>query len=139
MGTKVAGVDVLVYVDIEGVETVVGGQSGATLNRETNIIEVTSKDAAGWAESVGGVKSWSIECEGFLVEDDTSLDLIEEIWVNNRTLDVAIKMPSGKEYTGTAIIESLPLEMPQDDAVTLSISLTGTGKLNIIPALPITV
>ena len=56
--SKIAGVDVLVSVEVLGTPTVIGGQSGATLNRDTNIIEVTSKDANGWAESVGGVKSW---------------------------------------------------------------------------------
>ena len=137
MGKKVAGVDVLVYVDVDGVSTVLGGQSGATLNRETNIIEVTSKDANGWADSVAGVRSWSIECEGFLVNDDKALDKIENVWMENGTLDVSVKLPSGKEYTGTAIIESMPLEMPQDDAVSLSISFTGTGALKVVPAPPV--
>ena len=138
MSNKVAGVDVLVSVDVAGVPTVIGGQSGATLNRDTNIIEVTSKDAGQWAESVAGVRSWGIECEGFLVESDSSLDALENIWLNNGTVDVSIALPSGKKYQGTAIIESMPLEMPQDDAVSLSISFTGTGALEIVqaPVLP---
>lgn len=131
--SKIAGVDVLVSVDVLGVPKVIGGQSGATLNRDTNIIEVTSKDANGWAESVGGVKSWGIECEGFLVEDDASLEAIEKIWLENGTVDVSIALPSGKKYSGTAIIESFPVEMPQDDAVSMSISFTGTGELTITP------
>ena len=132
--SKIAGVDVLVSVDILGVPTVIGGQSGATLNRDTNIIEVTSKDAQGWAESVGGVKSWGVECEGFLVEDDKSLEAIEKIWLENGTVDVSLALPSGKKYAGKAIIESFPVEMPQDDAVSMSISFTGTGALKITPA-----
>lgn len=134
MGNKVAGVDVLVSVDVAGVPTVIGGQSGATLNRDTNLVDVTSKDAGQWSESVAGVRSWGVECEGFLVENDESLDALENIWLNNGTVDVSIALPSGKKYEGTAIIESMPLEMPQDDAVSLSISFKGTGALTVVPA-----
>jgi TP901-1 family phage major tail protein len=135
-GNKVAGVDVLVSVMDAGVPKVIGGQSGATLNRSTNLIEVTSKDANGWAESVAGVRSWSVECEGFIVEDDQALDLLEQTWLNNGTVDVEIAMPSGKKYSGKALIEDFPVEFPQDDAVTFSITFTGTGELTITPSTP---
>jgi TP901-1 family phage major tail protein len=135
-GNKIAGVDVLVSVMDAGVPKVIGGQSGATLNRSTNLIEVTSKDANGWAESVAGVRSWSVECEGFIVEDDQALDLLEQTWLNNGTVDVEIAMPSGKKYNGKALIEDFPVEFPQDDAVTFSITFTGTGELTITPSTP---
>jgi TP901-1 family phage major tail protein len=135
-GNKIAGVDVLVSVMDAGVPKVIGGQSGATLNRSTNLIEVTSKDANGWAESVAGVRSWSVECEGFIVEDDQALDLLEQTWLNNGTVDVEIAMPSGKKYSGKALIEDFPVEFPQDDAVTFSITFTGTGELTITPSTP---
>lgn len=121
---KVAGVDVLVYVD----GTVVGGQSGATLNRDTNVIEVTSKES-GWAENLAGVKSWSIDCEGYVVVDDTAYIALEDAWETGTAIEVEIIVPNGSTYTGDAIIESFPLEAPQDDAMTFSLSLKGTGAL----------
>ncbi len=130
-GNKVAGVDVLVSVDIEGVQTVIGGQSGATLNRETNLIEVTSKDDGQWASSVPGVRSWSIEAEGFVVVDDKALDALETICLTNGQVTVDVAFPPGKPSAGTALIESLPLERPADDAVSFSLSLTGTGPLTV--------
>ncbi|MGE2643578.1 phage tail tube protein, partial [Escherichia coli] len=42
---KIAGVDVLLKIKKGEKTLVLGGQSGATLNRSTNVIETTSKDA----------------------------------------------------------------------------------------------
>ena len=125
---KVAGVDVLLYATVGGSRQVVGGQSGATLNRETNVIEVTSKES-GWAENLAGVKSWSLECEGYVVVDDTAYNALEAAWEAGDEIDAEIIVPNGNTYAGKAIIGDFPLEAPQDDAVTFSITLTGTGPL----------
>ncbi|MFD9628677.1 phage tail tube protein [Peribacillus muralis] len=133
VGNKIAGVDVLLEAMIAGQAVVIGGQSGATLNRGTNIIEVTSKDSEGWEESVAGIKNWGIDCDGFLVEGNAALDHLETCWLNGATLPVQIAMPSGKKYAGTVLIEDFPSEYPQDDAVSFSLSLKGTGVLTITP------
>lgn len=135
-GNKIAGVDVLLEVMVGSESTVIGGQSGATLNRGTNIIEVTSKDAGGWEESVAGVRNWSIDCDGFLVESDTALDALEQAWLNGSVLNVKIALPSGKTYAGSVLIEDFPNEFPQDDAVSFSLSLKGTGVLSITAGTP---
>lgn len=126
---KIAGVDVLVYVDVAGTPKVLGGQTGATLNRSTNVVETTSKDAYGWAENVAGVNSWSIDCDGYIVANDTALSAMEDIWMNRETVEVEIKVPSGNTYSGTAIISDFPAEFPTDGGATFSISFTGTGEL----------
>lgn len=126
---KIAGVDVLLSV-VQGESTkVLGGQSGATLNRETNVIETTSKDANGWAESVAGVKSWSIEAEGFIVEDDDAYAILVDAWLSGTPIDVKLAYKNGKYYTGKALVAECPEEFPGDDAATYSVSLTGTGPL----------
>jgi TP901-1 family phage major tail protein len=127
---KIAGVDVLLYASTDGGTTknVVGGQSGATLNRETNVMEVTSKES-GWAENLAGIKSWSIECEGYVVVSDVAYEALETAWEEGEPIDVEIVVPSGSTYNGKAIISEFPLEAPQDDAMTFSITLQGTGAL----------
>lgn len=125
---KIAGVSVLLYTQVGNTKTVLGGQSGATLNRSTNVLEVTSKES-GWAENLAGVKSWSIDCEGYVVVSDTAYDTLEESWEDGIEIDVEIVVPSGKTYAGKGIIADFPLEAPQDDALTFSISVTGTGAL----------
>lgn len=131
---KVAGVDVLVSVMVGAVKTVIGGQSGATLSLETNLVETTSKDDAQWASSVPGVRSWSIETEGFMVVNDKAQEALENVWLTNGSMDAEINFPSGKKYTGKILIESQSFEMPQDDAVSFSASFTGTGPLTIVKA-----
>lgn len=122
--TKIAGVKVLVSIGGK----VVGGQTGATLNRETNIIEVTSKES-GWAESLAGIKSWSVDCEGYVVLSDVAYADMETAWMAGEAVEVEVIVPGGKTYSGDAIIGDFPLEAPQDDAMTFSIALTGTGAL----------
>lgn len=129
---KIAGVDVLVSVTVGGTKTVIGGQSGATLSLETNLVETTSKDDAQWASSVPGVRSWSIETEGFMVVDDKAQAELENVWLTNGSMDAEINFPSGKKYSGKILIESQSFEMPQDDAVSFSASFTGTGPLTIV-------
>jgi len=138
---KIAGVDVLLKVQTgedgttgDPIYTDVGGQSGATLNRSTNVIEATAKTDLGWAGNLAGVNSWSIDCEGFIVPDDTALDKLETAWENRETVKAHILMPSGKTYEGDCIISDFPAEFPQDGAVTFSLSLTGTGALAVTPA-----
>lgn len=131
---KIAGVSVLLSVKDGGTDRVLGGQSGATISMETNIIEVTSKDGNGWTENVAGVKSWSMECEGFMVKDDTSWEFIETSWQNGTEVDVTIAFADGKKYSGKALIESCGAEFPQDDAASYSLSLTGTGALTFTAA-----
>ena len=129
---KVAGVDVLVKLEdtsTPGTFVTLGGQSGATLNRSTNTIDATSKDANGWAENLAGVNSWSIDCEGFIVASDAAYSDLEDAWDGRTSVKVQVLMPSGKKYTGTAIITDFPNEFPQDGAATFSLSLTGTGAL----------
>lgn len=131
--SKIAGVDVLVYVNTGTAQTptytVLGGQTGATLNRSTNVIETTSKDANGWAENVAGVNSWSIDCDGYLVAGDNALAKMEDIWHARGKVKVEIRVPSGNKYTGDAIISDFPAEFPTDGGATFSISFTGTGAL----------
>jgi TP901-1 family phage major tail protein len=138
---KIAGVDVLLEVQTgtdqttqEPIYKVLGGQSGATLNRSAEAIDVTSKDSQGWTEAIAGIKSFSIECEGFLSEDDEATGALEEAFDARTSLKATIKMPSGKKYEGTVIITDFPVEFPQDDAVTYSLELTGTGALTVVPA-----
>ncbi|QGG47653.1 phage tail tube protein [Heliorestis convoluta] len=126
---KIAGVDVLLYVEINEEKIVLGGQSGATLNRTTNIIDTTSKDAGGWVENVAGVNSWGLDCEGFLVTDDTALGEVERAWTERKPLIVEIRLPGGRIYGGKCLISDFPTEFPQDDAASYSLTLTGTGPL----------
>ena len=135
MSTKVAGVDVLIYMKT-GVDvtpnTLVGGQKTASLKRTMNTIETTSKDSGGWTEFVGSVKSWSMECDGFMVPNDTAYEALETAYLAGTPVSVEVRIPTSttpKKHTGLALITDFPLEFPQDGAITFKLSLKGTGAL----------
>lgn len=131
---KVAGVDVLLKVDISGAATALGGQTGATLNRSANTIDVTDKNSDGWAESMAGVKSWSIDCDMFVSLGDTALETLFTAFDARTPVEVEIRIGAndsadGYTYTGSAVITDFPEDYPQDDAVSISMSLQGASPL----------
>ncbi|MDA2738377.1 phage tail tube protein [Bacillus cereus group sp. Bc015] len=125
-GQKIAGVDVLVKVGNPAV--IVGGQSGATINRSMNVIETTDKTSNGWVTKIGGIKEWSIELESFMVIGDAGYKALSEAFKNRSEVDVECAV-GGITYKGKALISDFPIEAPQDDAVTFSSTLEGTGEL----------
>lgn len=124
------GVDILIEVEeSEGKFIPVGFQRGGTLNRDAETIDITNKSDFGWANSEVGVLSWSIDCDGILVETDKALSMLEEAFLARRAVRSRIKYPSGTVYVGKSIITSFPVEVPYDDVATYSMTLTGKGKL----------
>lgn len=133
---KVAGVDVLVMVNTGESETptftAVGGQKGATLNRSAETIDVTDKNSNGWSENMAGIKSWSLDCDGFVVLNDKALEKLEDAF-ENRT-PVKVEMAIGKKkYSGEGYIVDFPIEAPLDDAVTYSLSIVNASPLETAP------
>lgn len=129
--SKVSGVSVLVKIGT----TIVGGQTGASLARGSDTIEATSKDSEGWVESIAGYKNWSVDCEGFLILGDNGQAALETAYEDGMAVDVEIRIGetgnvNGITYKGKALITDLSNEFPQDDAVTYSLTLEGTGALS---------
>jgi TP901-1 family phage major tail protein len=138
--SKVAGVDVLLKVEdssVPGTFIVVGGQTGASLSRSASTIDTSDKTTGGWATSLVGLKSWSVECEGFVILGDNGQELLEDAFEQRKTVKVEIRIgadadSNGITYSGDAVITSLENEFSQDDAVTFSVSLEGASPLTRI-------
>lgn len=135
MGKKVAGVDVLLKLKKEDGDLIVlGGQTGATLNREAETLDVTDKTSGGWASSLPGTLSWSIDADGFVVLGDEAFKLLEDAFLGRKEIEAEIRLGADEEkdgitYKGKGYIVDLPLEFAQDDAVTYSLSLEGSTPL----------
>lgn len=133
MPQKVKGIDFLLYVDTSATQTPtwtkVAGQKGATLNRSSETIEITSKDSVGFKDFEYGFKEWSIEADGLLVDADTGYGKLETAFMAGAKLKVQIKSVTGEIYDGLVLITDLPIEMPYDDMVTFSVTLQGAGAL----------
>lgn len=134
-GKKIAGVDVLLKVqDESGVTQILGGQTGATLNREAETIDTTDKTSGGFTSSIAGLLSWSIDAEGFVVIGDSALSFVEEAFMGREEIDVEIRVGAtdnteGVTYSGKGYIVDMPLDFAQDDAVTYSLSVQGSSPL----------
>ncbi|WP_419955939.1 phage major tail protein, TP901-1 family [Neobacillus niacini] len=134
LNKAIAGKDILLSLwDKTGLNLLaVAGQQGLTINRDKDTIEVTSKDTlGGWKENIVGMKSWSIDNDGVYVRDHESHKLLKSVFDGDEP--ILIKVTNQKEKTemfgGLALLTSYPIEAPYDDAVTYTISLTGTGAL----------
>lgn len=114
-------------------DKVLAGQRNATLNRSAETLDATSKDSNGWKENEQGYKEWSVDADGVLVESDVAYGILETKWLNGENVNVVVIMESGTEYAGSAVITDFPLDMPYDDLVTYSLSLTGSGPLTKTP------
>ena len=133
MAKKVAGVDVLLKIKKSvGGTVVLGGQKGASLSRSAETIDVSDKTSGGWSEAIMGLKSWSVECDGFVTLGDEGLKLMHEAFDERKSLDIEIKVggdEDGYTYTGSVVITDFPEEFSYDSAVTYSLSLQGASPL----------
>lgn len=123
-----------VYASTDGgtTQTVVGEVREATLSISVNEIDATSYDSQGWEEYIPGMKSWELEVDQLYVQADAGQVALYNALVNGVVLDVYLypKDENGETgYSGKAFITSWELGEPVDDAVTLSVSMRGSGAL----------
>lgn len=133
--SKIAGCDVLVKVAKAGTAgatpssyTVVGGQTGATLNRSAETIDVTDKTNDGYKEYMAGLKEWSVDFDGFIVTDDAGITLLDDCFEKREKVYLEIVMGKRK-YTGSGYITDYPVEFPLDSAVSYSLTVSGASPL----------
>lgn len=128
------GVDVLVYVntgdEVTPVWTPIGGQRNATLTLETEDLDVTTKDSSGaMRERLATFISWSVACDGLWVESDAGLQALRDNWRNRSLVTIRIKFADDDIEEGQAIITSVDLDSPYDDAATYSAEFSGASEL----------
>lgn len=133
--SAIAGKSLLVGIYANDEQTdllAIAGQSGLTVNRSAEAIEINSKTNDGWKDSLPGMKEWSIELEGLWVKDDASHKALSEAFANDSAVCVVVYKnsdPVEPLFGGMASITDYPLEAPNDDAVTFSTTLQGKGPL----------
>lgn len=105
-----------------------GGQQGANLIRQTEAIDITNRINGDWAESLAGKKSWNIVCSGLYITNDRAFGLLEDAFMNNKTVEVLISF-GATELKGNAIITDFPLNSVFNREFKYNIKLLGTGAL----------
>lgn len=117
-------VDVVIYLD----NYPLGGQQGANLVRQAQVIDITNKINAEWSESLSGIKSWSIVCTGLYIVNDNSFALLEDAFMNNKPVEVSINVGS-QQLKGKALITEFPLSAVFNKEFKYNLRLLGTGAL----------
>lgn len=136
-----AGKDIILSVwNADGSKLLaISGQQGLTINRSSESIEITSKDAKnGWKSKIAGMKEWSIDNDGLYVSDDESHKLLTQAFENGDP--ICLKVLNGKTevglFGGLAVITDYSVEAPYDDAMTYSTSFEGMGALVSLSSTP---
>lgn len=117
-------VDVVVSLD----NYPLGGQQGATLSRQAQVIDITNKINGDWSESLTGTKSWSITCAGLYITNDRSFTLLEDAFMKNKPVEVTINLGS-QQLQGKALITDFPLSAVFNKEFKYNLRLLGTGAL----------
>lgn len=108
----------------------VAGQQGAMLNRSMSPIDITNQITGSWKESLGGLMSWNISCNGMYIKDNAGLRALEQAFLENKEITVKI-LVGNIHYTGQALITSFPLNAVFNTQFKYTLSLLGTGELRL--------
>lgn len=129
--------DVVIQISEDSGSTydIIGRCTSASLSVSMETRDTTTKDSAGWAEKLEGLKSWSLSGDGLVTYsisgDFDSPDALFTL-LSNRTL-VKVKFGSATsgeiDYTGDAYLTSYEQEAGVEDNVTYSFSFEGTSTL----------
>ncbi|MGL4730523.1 MAG: phage major tail protein, TP901-1 family [Clostridium sp.] len=125
------GLDLMMYVG----ETPIGGQRGASIEMTSETLDVSTKTTGDWTAKINGAKSWTSSCEGIYFLGDTGYKAAVDAFIAGTSVTVKLS-DNGKTigYTGQAIITSLSIDAPYDDALTYSLEFEGVGALTEIHA-----
>ena len=118
------GIDIVLYINNQPV----AGQQGASLNRSMAPIDITNRITGDWTESMIGLRNWRVVCNGLYVVNAESLQALEDAFMNNDEVSVAI-VTGNKNYFGRVLITDFPVSSIYNAQFKYNLSLLGTGEL----------
>ena len=118
------GIDIVLKINGKPV----AGQQGATLTRSMSPIDITNQITGDWNESLAGLRTWRINCNGLFIVNTESLQALEDAFMNNTEIEASIII-NGKNYFGRVLITDYPLSAIFNAQFKYNISLLGVGEL----------
>lgn len=125
----VNGTNLVLYAVDGGTNYAFGHSRSFTLNVEASPIDVTSRDSAGWSESIMGARSFTLDFEGLVDYED----YIDAAWIktaiDNRTKFLAKftdDLGGALVFNGYVYVANMTIDGPMEDVVTYSGTLQGT-------------
>lgn len=134
-----AGFTGKVYISVDGMNTwvPVGETRDATLTVNQEEIDATSFDSIGWMENIVGLLSWEMSMESLYVYGNEGQTELEDSLLGGQVVGWRFlpKVQAGnKGYQGQGFATSYEVNIPVDDAVTLSLDIKGSGYLETYTA-----
>ena len=118
------GIDAIVYIN----DKPVGGQKNCILNRMMTPINITNKITGEWSDSIAGLKSWNLTCQGMFIKDEESFDKLEQAFYDGEKIKIKMS-DNSRSYEGEALIVNFPITATYNDTFVYSITFTGAGEL----------
>ena len=125
MGTTQKGINIVLKLGA----MVLAGQLNATLNQTMLPIDITNKINGEWQENLGGIKQWSVACDGMYVKSAETYDLLQTAFKNNSLIDVEVSMDNVR-YTGKALLIEFPIISSYNLTSKYRVRLLGDGELS---------
>jgi predicted secreted protein len=115
---------------IDGVA--VGHTTSAELSIEADLPDATTKDSAGWAEHIQGLRSWSVSVDGLVAYDGSYPSQTVADLIINRTsvvLQFTTEVTGDTYWTGSASLQGQTISAEMESPASFSASFTGNGAL----------
>ncbi|MBO6247094.1 MAG: phage tail protein [Anaerovibrio sp.] len=112
--------------------TLVGGQRNSPVAETANTIDASHKTSGGWATSVPGLKSWSINYSGLMIMSDDGLKVLDYAFRNDHQIKVKITYKDGSYQTGWCYVTAFNNDTAHDGVATISATLSGVGAISAI-------
>jgi len=128
---------------------VIGFATSCSLSLAIDAPDASTKQSLGWADEIGGQRSWSLTTDGLatVVPETvatyvTTAELnalaiartavqVKFTTVDNSTVGGVTPVSGDVIYSGSAFIESVDMTADMENPVTYSVSFKGTGPLTI--------
>ncbi len=125
----VAGKNGKVVISTTG-DTKVVGIKNWSLELSLDTLETTAL-GDDWKNYITGLKEWSASSEGDyeVPIDGQGQASLQYAFLHGTTITLKLYVDDKNYYQGEAYINSLSIEDPVDDVVSISIECTGTGEL----------
>jgi TP901-1 family phage major tail protein len=135
----VNGTLIAIYKDISGTLTKIANATSNSFDITADMIDVTSKDSAGWKEFITGEKGYTLSIEGIFEEDGSVgagglswKDVITDLTAGTSVTIVMTSNVSGDlKLIGAAFFSNLNLSAPNNDKATFTATIQGTGALTV--------
>jgi predicted secreted protein len=128
---------------------VIGFATSCSLSLAIDAPDASTKQSLGWADEIGGQRSWSLTTDGLatvvpgtVATYVTTAELnalaiartavtVKFTTVDNSTVGGVTPVTGDVIYSGQAFIESVDMTADMENPVTYSVSFKGTGVLTI--------